>query len=251
MQTVLADFHIHSLLSPCAEVEMTPHHVLLRAAAAGLGALALTDHNASANLPAAIQAAEQYGIKVFPGMEVECREEAHIVVLFDKMRQMAAWQKVVDAHMSGLDNRPERFGAQFIVDAEDNFVAEEHRMLLGPLRLTAEQVVQQVNQLGGLCIAAHVDKPSFSLLMNLGFLPPELGLAAAEISRLHLEELTERKLAPRLANLPYVTDSDAHMMQDFLNGPKNELTVENLTLAELRLALAGTKGRSIRPGVFL
>ena len=27
MQTVLADLHVHTLLSPCAEVEMTPHHI--------------------------------------------------------------------------------------------------------------------------------------------------------------------------------------------------------------------------------
>ena len=57
MKTLLADFHIHTLLSPCAEIEMTPHHIVLRAAQYGVDAVAITDHNASANAAAAVKAA--------------------------------------------------------------------------------------------------------------------------------------------------------------------------------------------------
>jgi PHP family Zn ribbon phosphoesterase len=250
MKTLLADFHIHSLLSPCAEIEMTPHNIMMKAAAMGLGAIALTDHNASGNLPAAIRLQEKYGVKVFPGMEVECKEEAHIVVLFDKMRQMAAWQKVVDAVHSGRQNLPDKFGAQFVVDEDDNLVTEEKRMLLGPLNISAAEVVKQVSTLGGICFAAHVDRPSCSILMSLGFIPPDMGFTAAEISRNSLEELTELKLKARVGNLPYVTDSDSHWIQAFLDGPKNRITVQDLTLAELKLALAGKDGRSWQAGVF-
>ena len=35
-------------------------------------------------------------------MEVECREEAHIVVLFDNLKQLRRWQKIVDFSMRGL-----------------------------------------------------------------------------------------------------------------------------------------------------
>ena len=251
MKQILADLHIHSLLSPCAEVEMTPHHIMMRAAAAGVGAIALTDHNASGNLPAMIRLQEKYPVKVFPGMEVECKEEAHLVVLFDKMSQMTAWQKQVDAAFSGRLNQPEKFGAQFVVDEEDNLIKEEPRMLLGPLTLTAAEVVAAVNKLGGLCFAAHVDRPAYSLLMSLGFLPTELGLAAAEISRNSLAELQEQKLKSRTGNLPYVTNSDAHWMQAFLTGPKNLVTVRELTIKELRLALAAQEGRSWQAGVFI
>lgn len=251
MKTLLADFHIHTLLSPCAEIEMTPHHIVMRAAQYGVDAVAITDHNASANVAAAVEAAKNYGIKVFPGMEVECREEAHIVVLFDTLEQLAAWQKIVDANMSGLKNNAERFGAQFIVDDDDNFIAEEERMLLGPLKLSAAEVIQKVNAMGGMAIAAHVDKPSYSLLMQLGFLPSDMGLAAAEISSAGIRELKEQKLKLALGGLNYVTDSDAHMMDSFINGPKNLITVKSLTVAELKLALAAEDGRSWQPGCFL
>lgn len=251
MKTLLADFHIHTLLSPCAEIEMTPHHIVMRAAQYGVDAVAITDHNASANAPAAVEAAKNYGIKVFPGMEVECREEAHIVVLFDTLEQLAAWQKIVDANMSGLKNNAERFGAQFIVDDDDNFIAEEERMLLGPLKLPAAEVIQKVNAMGGMAIAAHVDRPSYSLLMQLGFLPSDMGLAAAEISHAGIRELKEQKLKLALGGLNYVTDSDAHMMDSFINGPKNLITVKSLTVEELKLALAAEDGRSWQPGCFL
>lgn len=251
MKTLLADFHIHTLLSPCAEIEMTPHHIVMRAAQYGVDAVAITDHNASANAAAAVEAAKSYGVKVFPGMEVECREEAHIVVLFDTLEQLAAWQKIVDAHMSGLKNNAERFGAQFIVDDDDNFIAEEERMLLGPLKLPAAEVIQKVNAMGGMAIAAHVDRPSYSLLMQLGFLPSDMGLAAAEISSAGIRELKEQKLKLALGGLNYVTDSDAHMMDSFINGPKNLITVKSLTVAELKLALAAEDGRSWQPGCFL
>lgn len=251
MKTLLADFHIHTLLSPCAEIEMTPHHIVMRAAQYGVDAVAITDHNASANAAAAVEAAKNYGVKVFPGMEVECREEAHIVVLFDTLEQLAAWQKIVDANMSGLKNNAERFGAQFIVDDDDNFIAEEERMLLGPLKLPAAEVIQKVNAMGGMAIAAHVDRPSYSLLMQLGFLPSDMGLAAAEISSAGIRELKEQKLKLALGGLNYVTDSDAHMMDSFINGPKNLITVKSLTVAELKLALAAEDGRSWHPGCFL
>lgn len=251
MKTLLADFHIHTLLSPCAEIEMTPHHIVMRAAQYGVDAVAITDHNASANAAAAVEAAKNYGVKVFPGMEVECREEAHIVVLFDTLEQLAAWQKIVDANMSGLKNNAERFGAQFIVDDDDNFIAEEERMLLGPLKLPAAEVIQKVNAMGGMAIAAHVDRPSYSLLMQLGFLPSGMGLAAAEISPAGIRELREQKLKLALGGLNYVTDSDAHMMDSFINGPKNLITVKSLTVAELKLALAAEDGRSWQPGCFL
>ena len=167
MQTVLADLHVHTLLSPCAEVEMTPHHIVMRAAEYGIGAVAITDHNASANVPAALEAAQRYGVKVFPGMEVESSEEAHIVALFDTLEQLQSWQLVVDEHMNGMLNDAERFGAQYVVDAEDEFVREEQRLLHAPLSLTAAQVVQQVAALGGLTIAAHIDRPSYSIWDSL------------------------------------------------------------------------------------
>ena len=250
MQTLLADFHVHTLLSPCAAVEMTPNHIVLRAAQYGVGAVAITDHNASANVEAALEAGRSYGVKVFPGMEVECQEEVHIVVLFDTLEQLQQWQHVVDGHMNGIANNPEKFGAQFVVDADDNFIREEERMLLAPLSLTAAQVVQQVRELGGIALAAHIDRPAYSIVGQLGFIEPDFGFAAAEISHVGWQKNLQSRLQRVAGFLPYVTDSDAHTMLDFLQGPKNLLTVADLTVAEILRALANEGGRSFVPGKF-
>lgn len=250
MQTVLADLHVHTLLSPCAEVEMTPHHIVMRAAEYGIGAVAITDHNASANVLAALEAAQRYGVKVFPGMEVESSEEAHIVALFDTLEQLQRWQLLVDEHMNGMLNDVERFGAQYVVDAEDEFVREEQRLLHAPLSLTAAQIVQQVAALGGLTIAAHIDRPSYSILGQLGFIELDFGFAAAEISDAGWRRKMQSKLQRLAGYLPFITNSDAHNIYDFVQGPKNLLQVEELTIAELKLALAGKGMRNVLPGQF-
>lgn len=250
MHSILADFHIHTLLSPCAEIEMTPHHIVLRAAEFGIGAVAITDHNASANALAAVKAGERYGVKVFPGMEVECLEEAHIVVLFDTLKQLNAWQQLVDGKMNGLVNNAEKFGGQFVVDDDDNFIREEERLLLAPLRMTAAEVVREVERLGGMSIAAHIDRPSYSIVGQLGFIEPDFGFAAAEISAAGWRASKQSKLQRVAGYLPFVTDSDAHNIMDFVQGPKNLITVEELTIAELKLALTNSSGRSWKAGCY-
>lgn len=251
MKQWLADLHIHTLLSPCAEVEMTPHHIVMKAAEFGVNMIAITDHNASANVVAALEVGERYGVKVLPGMEVQCKEEAHIIVLFDELGQLAHWQKIVDQHMSKMKNDPAKLGAQFIVDAADDFVAEEHRLLLASLEMKATDVIDCCNSLGGICIAAHIDRHSYSLLGQLGFLTKTMALAAAEISPAGIEELTKNCLQPLVGGLPYLTSSDAHRMIEFLQGPKNRLCLAEPTIAEIKRALRGEGGRSCIPGCFI
>jgi len=116
-------------------------------------------------------------------------------------------------------------------------------MLLGPLQLSAQEVVRKVNEIGGLCLAAHIDRPAYSLLVQLGFIPNDMGLQGVEISRNSLAELEQLKLKRLSGNLPYVTNSDAHRMLEF--------TIEEATISELKLALAGKDGRSWFPGYFI
>lgn len=229
---------------------MTPHHIVMRAAEFGIGAVAITDHNASANALAAVKAGERYGVKVFPGMEVECLEEAHIVVLFDTLKQLNAWQQLVDGKMNGLLNNAEKFGGQFVVDDDDNFIREEERLLLAPLRMTAAEVVREAERLGGMSIAAHIDRPSYSIVGQLGFIEPDFGFAAAEISAAGWRASKQSKLQRVAGYLPFVTDSDAHNIMDFVQGPKNLITVEELTIEELKLALTNSSGRSWKAGCY-
>src|SRR5512136_136217 len=93
---IRADLHIHTVLSPCAEVEMIPPLIVERALDAGLDLIAITDHNASANAAAVIDAARGTGLKVLPGIELQTREEVHLLCLFDSLEQLQTWQTEVD-----------------------------------------------------------------------------------------------------------------------------------------------------------
>ena len=247
----LADLHVHTLLSPCAEVEMTPHHIVMAAAQAGVKLLGITDHNVSGNVAAAMKAAVATGVTVLPGMEIETAEEAHLVILFDSLENMDTWQRVVDQALPTRLNDATRFGAQMLVDEQDEFLGYEERMLLQSTHLTAREVVAQAKAMGGLCIASHVDRPAYSLLGQWGFLPPDCGLDAIEISRrFDWKEYTDQQ-AGLLGGLPAVTNSDAHRMTDFFTGPKTVWYIEKPTIRELRLALRGVDGRKVVSGIYL
>ena len=237
-----ADLHLHSVLSPCAAVEMTPRNIIWHAAAYGIDIIAITDHNAADNVTAALQAAKLTGVTVLPGMEVETREEVHLIVLFDKMRQLREWENFVNAHRSPAANDPVKFGAQFIVDEEDNLIAEKPEMLLAPLRAGLEEVSAKAVSLGGICIASHVDRPAYSIISQLGFLPPGAALAAVEVSRNHTVQGARDKF-PAIRSRPIVTNSDAHTIDDFIEGPKTIFYVKEPSIQEIIMALNGHDGR--------
>ncbi len=248
MDRWVADLHVHTLLSPCAEIEMTPRHIVMQAAANGVNLVAITDHNVCGNVLPAIRVGQELGVVVWAGVEVETMEGGHVVVLFDSLKKLLKFQEVLDKNMPDMQNNAEKFGGQFIVDENDEFIKEETRMLLASVKLDVDALIALADSLGGVCIAAHVDKPAYSLLSYLGFIQADSGFVAVEISRNSLKELTEKKMAKLLGNLPYITNSDAHMINDFLTGPKNYIYMKQPTIEEFKLALKGLDGRKIEAG---
>ncbi|WP_371368525.1 hypothetical protein SRRS_20710 [Sporomusa rhizae] len=244
MRKFVADLHVHSLLSPCAAVEMTPRNIVWHAVQHEVDIIAITDHNACDNVVAALEAAKGTEVTVLLGMEVESKEEVHLIVLFEKMRQLKAWEQFIKSHLSGRLNDAERFGAQFIVDAEDNFIAEKTELLLTSLTVGISEITSQVKNLGGICIASHVDRPTYSIISQLGFIPPDVDLAAVEVSRnMSIAHAAER--IPAIGRLPVITASDAHVMDDFVNGPKTTFYLEQPTIEEIRQALLAQNSRKV------
>lgn len=244
MRQFVADLHVHSVLSPCAEVEMTPRNIVWHAAKHGIDIVAITDHNACDNVTAALAAAKGTNVIILPGMEVETKEEVHIIVLFEKMCQLKQWEQFVNEHMSGRLNDEKRFGAQFVVDADDELIRIKPEMLLTSLNSGITEVCRKVNELGGICIASHVDRPANSLIAQLGFIPTDVELAAVEVSRLTNPSEAKQRF-PGIGNLPIVTSSDAHTIDDFLSGPKTIFYIDAPTLPEIQQALKGQNLRKV------
>lgn len=238
-----ADLHVHTVLSPCAEVEMIPPLIVRRALELGLDWIAITDHNTAGNVGAVRGAAEGTGLAVTAGLEVESREEVHLLCLFDEVEQAEAWAELVAEHLPQRRNDERRFGAQYVVDAAGEYVRTEERLLLTSTNLTVEEIVGGVDERGGLCLPAHVDRPANSLLVNLGFVPPGPAIHGLEISRWAGPKEFGRA-RPELAGYPLVGFGDAHRLSEMVR--RTVVVARDSTVAELRRALHGEGGRSLR-----
>jgi PHP family Zn ribbon phosphoesterase len=237
-----AELHVHTVLSPCAELEMLPPLIMRQARRLGLALLAVTDHNSAENAGAMMEAGRREGIAVLPGMELQTREEVHLLCLFDTLDDALQWQEQVYARLPALKNREEVFGSQLIVDAEGEFVAFQERLLLTSTTFAVEEAVEEVGRLGGVVIPAHVDRPSFSLLSNLGLIPPGLDVPAVELSP-HTAPAQARQRFPQLGERTLICNGDAHRLSEMQN--RTMFKIERPTIAELRLACAGRQGRKV------
>ncbi len=235
-----ADLHVHTVVSACAEVEMIPPLIVRRAAELGLDCLAIADHHSVENVAAVQEAARPYGLTVLPGMEVQTREEVHVLCLFDDLEAAWQWQETVWAHLPDLPNREEFFGPQFVVDAEGEHVRTNGRLLQTSTDLGFEEVMRLVEEAGGLPIPAHVDREGFSLLANLGMIPPGARVVALEISARTTPQEARRRF-PELAGVVLIQSGDAHRLDEMVNTTR--FLVAAPTVAELRLALRGERGR--------
>lgn len=208
------DFHIHSALSPCGDKDMTPCNIVNMAALIGLDAVAISDHNSVGNVRAAMRVGEQVGVKVLAGMEVETAEEIHILTLYETIEAAEEVAKKVYDALPDIKNRPEIFGNQYYMDEEDNIIGEEEKLLISPTSIQVEDLVSLVKSVGGIVFPAHVDRHSYSILTNLGFIPEELDIDGIEISKKVDDVDIYLASRPDLAGYRYIRNSDAHYLAD-------------------------------------
>jgi PHP family Zn ribbon phosphoesterase len=237
-----ADLHVHTVLSACAEMEMLPEFILERAQELGLNLIAATDHNSAENAAAMMTAAKGTGITVLPGMEVQTREEVHLLCLFDTLEQATYWQELVYAHLPHLKNREQVFGMQVVLNVDGEAVGTNDRLLATSTGFSVEEVVQRVHGVNGLCVPAHVDRPAYSIIANLGFIPPELRIRGVEISHL-VGPKEARARFPQLEHYSLVADGDAHRLKEMAR--RTTIKMAEPTVAELALALAGVGDRGV------
>jgi len=222
---------------------MIPPLIVEQALRRGIRLIAIADHNASANVEAVQQAAHDTDLTVLAGMELQTREEVHVLCLFDRLDQLRVWQREVDDRLPARENDVDLFGEQFVVDATGAFVRREPRLLIASADVTLDDAVGRVSALGGLAIPAHVSKKAFSLIANLGLVPTDVQWEALEISR-HVSPDEVRGQFPSIGSLPLIRGGDAHYLDDILGW--NELTLAAPTIAEIKKALRGEDGRALR-----
>ena len=238
-----AELHVHTVLSPCAEVEMIPPLIVEEALARGIEIIAITDHNATANIEAVQKAAARTNLVVLAGMELQSIEEVHSLCLFESVELAKEFQGYVSRALPQIKNQPEHFGEQFVVDETGEFIRREDQLLLVSASLALNQAWKLVDELGGLFIPAHVNRKAFGLFENLGFLPLDIPLPTVEISR-HLNSRDAVTQFPQLAGRQLVKGGDAHRLEELAGF--NEFYLAAPTFAEIKKAISRNEERSVK-----
>jgi PHP family Zn ribbon phosphoesterase len=100
-----------------------------------------------------------------------------------------------------------------------------------------------IHSFGGLAIASHIDRESFSVISQLGFVDNDSGLDALEISRA-LGVRQARKRYPDLSHYPFIASSDAHCLSD-IGSAATTMRLAEGTFEEVKLAIAYSEGRCV------
>jgi PHP family Zn ribbon phosphoesterase len=249
IRTFRMDLHIHTCLSPCGTPENVPTRIVEAAVETHLDAIGICDHNGSENVSAVRRAAARIhpGIRVFGGMEITTREEAHLLAIFEGEEELNQMQETVYAHLPGT-NDPDAFGAQYIVDDEDYVIGYNDHLLMGATTMSIDDTVALIHGYGGLAFASHIDREAFGVISQLGFIPEDVRFDALEISPHYASSPFD--LSPYIgegrAGPVAVTFSDAHQLGD-IGRAYTRFLMAGATLSELKLALDGLRGRHVVP----
>lgn len=200
---------------------MTPNNIVNMAMLKGLDVVALTDHNSCKNCASFLKVAARAGILALPGMEINTAEEVHAVCLFKDLDAALAFDEFVYASLPDIKNDPDVFGEQTLRGENDEVVGSVEKLLIAASGISFFELGALMAQYGGFYFPAHIDRDSFSLLSNLGFVPPEVSLAAYELADISKRDAVVEQ-NPVLAPLPVLTNSDAHYLWD-ISEPQNVL----------------------------
>lgn len=234
-----SDLHIHTCLSPCADILMSPRRIIAEVLRQQIDIIAITDHNSADNVSAVMKVAAGEGIVVLPGMEVCTREEVHVLAVFDNLESASRLQSLVHGRLEGR-NDPEVFGLQVVANELDQVERFEEKLLIGATDISIEETVAAIHELDGLAIAAHIDREGFGIIGQLGFIPEALKLDALEISSTMGDGEAEARFGA-YRQYTFIRNSDAHFPNQIGKNSTSFLLVEP-SLGEIRKALRAQEG---------
>jgi PHP family Zn ribbon phosphoesterase len=239
------DLHIHSALSACADDDMTPNNIVNMARLLGLQAISVTDHQSALNSFVISRLAEQAGILFVPGIEVQTREEVHLLCYFPDLTCLDSFSVWLRGRLPRRDNVPRHFGRQLVFSRADEVVGEERELLQQSAEASLEEVCLETGRLGGCFVPAHFDRPSFGIMSQLGFLPetPTFTTVESSISKIVTKVTTCSRVC---ANMNIITGSDAHTLYQMVTPGCTQLRLISPTSTSVLSVLRERSSPNIR-----
>lgn len=243
MKEYKADLHIHTVLSPCGSLEMSPRTIIQEALLKNIDIIGITDHNSTRQCREVNREAQKAGITVYSGVEITTKEEVHCLAFFETFDILDSFQQYLDMHLPEIMNDTDLFGYQVVVDETENIIYEEPKLLISAIAQNINQVEEEVHRLKGIFIPAHINRPKYSLMSQLGFVPVDLKADAFELSK-HIDTDKFLKEFDYLKDRTFIRSSDAHQ-PDLIGENYTILYMESPVFDEFRQAIAGTNGRKV------
>ena len=235
------DLHLHTCLSPCGDAAMTPPNIAGFAALAGLQIIAVCDHNTAGNARAVQEAARVLApqLLVLAGIELTCAEELHMVCLFPSAEAAEAAGREVYAALPDIKNREDIFGAQVLMDAQEQELGRIDRLLINATSVSVDDAAAFAARYGGFCYPAHIDRSSQSILSTLGYLPEHLHLTTVEVAKPEVF-FAESKNSGYAERYHIITGSDAHRLEQIADASR-AIHLPECSFAALKAVLTAPK----------
>ncbi len=237
-----ADLHIHTCLSPCGELEMTPYNIVKKCIEKEIDVIAVCDHNTAENVHWVQKVAENFNLEVLPGMEITTSEEVHLLAIFDNNENVMGLQEFVYAHLLPGENDDDLFGMQVVANDKNEVEKIVHKLLIGGTKISLNQAIEKIHSLQGIAIPAHIDRNSFSMLAQLGFIPDDMSADAVEISS--TADMNTMLTVSGIDRFTVLRSSDAHQLSE-IGRATVSLFLEQIRINEFKKAFTGIEGRYV------
>lgn len=217
------DLHIHSVLSPCGDDDMTPNNIVNMSLLNELDIIALSDHNTCGNVAVVSELAKKAGLVFLPAVEVETMEEIHVLCLFPDVDNALRFDnEVLRPSLADIENDERIFGKQIIMDINDEPVSVDKRYLINATNIDIDNISKLVEEYNGVAVPAHIDKSTKSLISMLGMADRSMGFNTFELSKNAPENYAQSEFSLKNENYCYIHNSDAHYLTDiFERGEHN------------------------------
>lgn len=220
------DLHIHTALSPCADVLMSPNNILNMSFLKELNIIAITDHNSCLQLDVIEELKESFEMLIIPGAEIEVKEKYHVVCLFKTFDIARKFQKALNVYLDKKMHDEEIYGEQNLFDAFDDIISNYQVSLMGSSNISLKDLSKIVKGLDGRMILAHIEKYGDDIFNKLKSDYQNI-FDAIEVNASY----DIKKIEEKLNDFSYLVlrNSDAHQITD-ISEPINSIELEELTI---------------------
>lgn len=228
------DLHIHTSLSPCADLLMSPNNILNMSALKELNIIGVTDHNTIGQLINFDYLENSYDIIVIPGIEVQTIENYHVLCYFSNY---------ADAYLFGnelkkyylLENNIEIGNSEYF-DYYDEVTCFSDINFNMSVNLNIIELSEIINKYDAALVLAHIERyynKAINMLEQTGnqiFKTIEIN-AKFDISKIKNYDFLNN-------NYKIIRNSDAHNLED-INEKEYQIQLKKLNKKHIIEVLRG------------